>query len=332
MTKDVSIYNNTKITSNFTNAPNRYLKKININQVGDFYFQDGTRITTTEALEIGLSSAHVLEFIGAANAIPNVWKERCNGRSGNVPKLFKNKEVRLQYKKEKFQTEGWPNNNKKVVFYSNKGWSSSAEKCKQATFLQSEREVELTDAQYSAHYHNMKKYNITLDDFKETYNRTRTLTKNSYFRSYLFRMQHALIYGNSDFNIQKVKEVSPECDYCKHSKQNKLHVWLECPRTLEFWEEVYKHFPTIYSEKLTIKEMILGTYNKDDYHANFAKNIIHLHVTKLVFESIHRELPLTIVRLIYQIRTMAMAELKMHYGEEELPLDFKWQLLNQYLK
>ena len=331
MMKHASLYNNTKITSNFTNAPNTYLKKININQVGDFYFQDGTSITTTEAMEIGLSSTHVLEFIGAANAIPIMWKKRCSGHTGNIPNAFKNKEVRLQYRNERFQVEGWPIDKKHIVFYSNKGWSMFAQKCKQATFLQSEREVELTDDQYSAHYHNMKKYNISLDEFRKTYNRTRTLTKNSYYRSYLFRMQHALIYGNSDFNIQGVKEVSPQCDYCKHKKQNKLHVWLECPRTLEFWEKVYKHFPTIYSKKLTIKEKILGTYNEDEYHVNFAKNIIHLHVTKLVFESIHRELPLTVERLVHHIRAMATAELKMPYGEEELPLDFKWQLLNQYL-
>jgi hypothetical protein len=50
-----------------------------------------------------------------------------------------------------------------------------------------------------------------------------------------------------------------------------------------------------------------------------------------VFESIHKKQDLLIERLIFQMRQMAVAELKLSYGEEVLPFDVKWQKLVPYL-
>jgi hypothetical protein len=142
--------------------------------------------------------------MGVKGMIPNKYKAKL-GKSGNVGLIYSMQEERLRYKNDKLAENGWPHDPRKVVFYSKSEWSSFAEHTKQRTFLLSERETELLDHQFSAHYHNMKKLGFTLDDFKKTYNRTMTLTKNSYFRSYLFRIQHALLYGNSDFKLRKVR-------------------------------------------------------------------------------------------------------------------------------
>ena len=308
------------------------LIKAKLNCCGDFYYKDGTVVSFNDAIDIGLSRSALIEYNQAFSSIPTEMKNNLKKNGGNVPNSFKFLYNRNKYKLEKFKQEGWPGI-REAVFFDSEQKAIPATSMRQAQFLYSNRNTELTNENRSAHFHNMnKRFQISEKEWTNLYQRTKRLTKNTYYRSWLFRISHGLIYGNSDRALQKPNlNIDPTCFKCGHNKMNKIHLWIECPKSIKIWNEIQNHYQELFTEKLTDKQKILGVMHdpKNDI-VTFSKNIVILITIKQIFESIYRDYNVSIHNILQNIYLMERYEAKIPQGENELPHDIKWKLLVTY--
>jgi hypothetical protein len=117
--------------------------------------------------------------------------------------------------------------------------------------------------------------------------RTTQVSRATAFRSYQFRINHALLYGTSNYNNMGITSYGDStCKWCNAPKQNWTHLVLYCPRSLIFWHEIENEFNfLLVNESLTPQLKLIGSQNPKKVFKN-SLNAVILIATKMIFDSL----------------------------------------------
>ena len=151
-------------------------------------------------------------------------------------------------------------------------------------------------------------------------------TKN---RAFLWRFFYGLVYTNEDFVRFGFKE-SRNCSFCNAEGQTKEHLFLLCPKVIEFREKVLDTFKNLIERsKLTDKALLFGVNksknNADDERAN---TVIAL-INKFIYYSNTHEKDLSIFSFKAELNQMEQVEYNIAYKKGNLGLHLsKWETIN----
>ena len=101
-------------------------------------------------------------------------------------------------------------------------------------------------------------YGINEEEWLEKYAFIKKWSNNTKNRAFLWRFLYGLVYTNEDFVRFGFKE-SKNCSFCNAEGQTKEHLFLLCPKVIEFRKKVFDTYENlIEGSKVTDKVFLFG--------------------------------------------------------------------------
>ena len=109
--------------------------------------------------------------------------------------------------------------------------------------------LKITDGQTS--------FDLSDKDLKETFNRPRSTTLINKHREFQYKLLHGVIYTKE--HLLKFKFVANNlCSFCQQEVESYGHVFLNCAKVKQMWQEVIQHFDLIEIKDLDWSDIFLG--------------------------------------------------------------------------
>ena len=156
-------------------------------------------------------------------------------------------------------------------------------------------------------------------DLKETFNRPRSTTLINKYREFQFRLLHGAIYTKE--HLLKFGFVANNlCSFCQQDTESYIHVFLNCVKVKQMWQEAIQHF-----DLLEIKDLewtdIFQCIAGNSIRIKFVNTII-IYLKYIVFQA----------RKKCAVPTMVQIDkLVFEYMEEEKKLAIKRGELGMHL-
>ena len=157
------------------------------------------------------------------------------------------------------------------------------------------------------------------NDLKETFNRPRSTTLINKHREFQFRLLHGVIYTKE--HLLKFGFVTNNlCSFCQQDTESYIHVFLNCVKVKQMWQEAIQHFDLIEIKELKWTDIFQGI-SGNSIRIKFVNTII-IFLKYIVYHA----------RKKCAVPTMVKIEkLVLEYIEEEKKLAIKRGKLGMHL-
>ena len=281
---------NPKVTdANGQTLAMRGLIRLGYHKIGMFYNNDelGHIVSTAQALEMGLSPALALEWMGITRAIPRSIRGVLDGagvgmtdRSTSInqhqpPQDETRKDIKIRILQGDHMVKGITQAKYLQLLYANPEAKTSSRKCA------------LTE-----------RYEVTEEEWEELYKRTRYLTTNVKIRSFQYRRAIGFLYANRDFHEFGFRP-DDMCSFCMEPDQTVNHLFYDCIFVQVFIADVQHGFQVFKDNPLTDRKLFTGVERSspDAAAVNWLMVLINEYIYSKYQERVERALAKTPARL-----------------------------------
>ena len=121
-------------------------------------------------------------------------------------------------------------------------------------------------------------YDYEIDDWKKVFSRLNKLSICNRDRSFYFRTMHFLNATTYELMLKGIENYnSAACSYCNAAKQNKWHLYIDCPTSQFYYKTIEKAFYVIFEEPISDLTKLIG-------HNKFSKsNEYEVQITLIIY-------------------------------------------------